>query len=210
MPAIERKCFDCKQTTSHGLVLRVYASQWNWACTAFEHVETKTDEVVFLRRSWLSFIVGVRSELVRSYDRPPASPSGAIFIMQIGQARTTQQLHSPKAWKRNKPLQPPPPNVWPWSAYRQAWQERVQRTNQKEELLAAAWGPRYLEDVQATFSTCSTGKKKLTNSNCVLLFPRSFYPPNSLNPIFFSNLWKFVLELNQAVPGHQANESPVR
>ena len=27
MPAIDRKCFDCKQTTSHGLVLRVYASQ---------------------------------------------------------------------------------------------------------------------------------------------------------------------------------------
>ena len=25
MPAIDRKCFDCKQTTSHGLVLRVYA-----------------------------------------------------------------------------------------------------------------------------------------------------------------------------------------
>ena len=50
------------------LVLRVYASQWNWACTAFEHVETKTEEVVFSRRSWLSFIVGVRSELVRSYD----------------------------------------------------------------------------------------------------------------------------------------------
>ena len=23
MPAIDRKCFDCKQTTSHGLVLRV-------------------------------------------------------------------------------------------------------------------------------------------------------------------------------------------
>ena len=35
----------------------------------------------FSRRSWLSFIVGVRSELVRSYDRPPASPSGAIFIL---------------------------------------------------------------------------------------------------------------------------------
>ena len=80
MPAIDRKCFDYKQTTSHGLVLRVYASQWNWACTAFEHVETKTEEVVFSRRRWLSFIVGVRSELVRSYDRPPASPSGAIFI----------------------------------------------------------------------------------------------------------------------------------
>ena len=80
MPAIDRKCFNCKQTTSHGLVFRVYASQWNWACTAFEHVETKTEEVVFSRRSWLSFIVGVRSELVRSYDRPPASPSGAIFI----------------------------------------------------------------------------------------------------------------------------------
>ena len=58
-----------KQTTSHGLVLRVYASQWNWACTVFKHVETKTEEVVFSRRSWLSFIVGVRSELVRSYDR---------------------------------------------------------------------------------------------------------------------------------------------
>ena len=27
MPAIDRKCFDCKQTTSHGLVLRMYASQ---------------------------------------------------------------------------------------------------------------------------------------------------------------------------------------
>ena len=27
MPAIDRKCFDCKQTTSHGLVLRVYACQ---------------------------------------------------------------------------------------------------------------------------------------------------------------------------------------
>ena len=27
MPVIDRKCFDCKQTTSHGLVLRVYASQ---------------------------------------------------------------------------------------------------------------------------------------------------------------------------------------
>ena len=51
MPAIDRKCFDCKQTTSHGLVLRVYASQSNWACTAFEHVETKTEEVVFSRRS---------------------------------------------------------------------------------------------------------------------------------------------------------------
>ena len=59
---------------------------------AFEHVETKTEEVVFSRRSWLSFIVGVRSELVRSYDRhlpevgklhswPPASPSGALFIV---------------------------------------------------------------------------------------------------------------------------------
>ena len=83
MPAIDRKCFDCKQTTSHGLVLRVYASQWNWACTAFEHVETKTDEVVFSWRSWLSFIVGVRSELVRSYHRPPASPSGAIFIASL-------------------------------------------------------------------------------------------------------------------------------
>ena len=69
MPAIDRKCFDCKQTTSHGLLLRVYASRWNWACTAFEHVETKTEEVVFSRRSWLSFIVGVRSELVRPYDR---------------------------------------------------------------------------------------------------------------------------------------------
>ena len=57
------------QTTSHGLLLRVYASQWNWGCTAFERVETKTEEVVFSRRSWLSFIVGVRSELVRSYDR---------------------------------------------------------------------------------------------------------------------------------------------
>ena len=49
MPAIDRKCFDCKQTRSHGLVLRVYASQSNWACTAFEHVETKTEEVVFSR-----------------------------------------------------------------------------------------------------------------------------------------------------------------
>ena len=27
MPAIDRKCFDCKQTTSHALVLRVYACQ---------------------------------------------------------------------------------------------------------------------------------------------------------------------------------------
>ena len=27
MPAIDQKCFDCKQTTSHGLLLRVYASQ---------------------------------------------------------------------------------------------------------------------------------------------------------------------------------------
>ena len=63
-------CFHCnQQTTSHGLLLRVYASQWNWACTAFEHVERKTEEVVFSRRNWLSFIVGVRSELVRSYDR---------------------------------------------------------------------------------------------------------------------------------------------
>ena len=86
MPAIDRKCFDCKQTTSHGLVLRVYACQWNWACTAFEHVERKTEEVVFSRRSWLSCIVGVRSELVRSYDRPPASPSGAIFHFKIGTA----------------------------------------------------------------------------------------------------------------------------
>ena len=68
-PAIDRRCFDCKQTTSDGLLLRVYASQWNWACTAFEHAETKTEEVVFLRRDWLSFIIGVRSELVRSYDR---------------------------------------------------------------------------------------------------------------------------------------------
>ena len=60
---------QCKQTTSHGLVLRVYASQWNWACTAFEHVETKTEEVVFSLISCLSFIVGIRSELVWSYDR---------------------------------------------------------------------------------------------------------------------------------------------
>ena len=68
MPAIVRKCFDCKQTTSHGLVLCVYASQLNWGCTAFEHVETKTEDVFFWRRSWLSFI-GVHSEIVRSYDR---------------------------------------------------------------------------------------------------------------------------------------------
>ena len=70
-------------------MLRVYASQWNWACTAFEHVETKTEEVVFSRRSLLSFIVGVRSELVRLYHRPPASPSGAIFILLVRWSKCT-------------------------------------------------------------------------------------------------------------------------
>ena len=40
-----------KRRRMHGLVLRVYASQSTWACTAFEHVETKTEEVVFSRRS---------------------------------------------------------------------------------------------------------------------------------------------------------------
>ena len=82
-------------------MLRVYASQWNWACTAFEHVERKTEEVVFSRRSWLSFIVAVRSELVRSYHRPPASPSGAIFIWSGGpvheEARTKSAFSTVEA-----------------------------------------------------------------------------------------------------------------
>ena len=53
MPAIDRKCFDRKQTTrrhmaSPGVACAcVYGSQCNWACTALEHVETKTEEVVF-------------------------------------------------------------------------------------------------------------------------------------------------------------------
>ena len=66
MPAIDRKCFDRKQTTSHGLAwccvcMRVWKSmKLHWACTAFEHVETKTEkwfreEVDFLAS--LAFVV---------------------------------------------------------------------------------------------------------------------------------------------------------
>ena len=58
MPAIDRKCFDCKQTTSHGLAV---CKSMKLASTAFEHVETKTEEVVFREEvdflSSLAFVV---------------------------------------------------------------------------------------------------------------------------------------------------------
>ena len=92
-------CFDFKQTTSHGLLLRVYASQWNWACTAFEHVEL---EVVFF--FYFLSSLALRSELVRSYDRhlPEVLPwLNFTPDPQLVQAeRFSFDLHCPVANKR--------------------------------------------------------------------------------------------------------------
>ena len=50
-----RRFFQIRPRTTHGLLLRVYASQWHWACTAFEHVETKTEEMVFFAKKLTFF-----------------------------------------------------------------------------------------------------------------------------------------------------------
>ena len=60
---------QANDVTWPSLVLRVHACMEVNETGHAQRLNTKTEEVVFSRRSWFSCIVGVRSELVRSYDR---------------------------------------------------------------------------------------------------------------------------------------------